>query len=94
MLIAYSYLTWFGVTLFFLCLFIQQPFGGGGYRLGAAPEEESTYVVGERRQSGSVQDVSHYLVTAEVYWDVEKSAAVICAVPTGACCAEAMEDWL
>ncbi|RXN02707.1 NSFL1 cofactor p47-like protein [Labeo rohita] len=35
----------------------SKPFGGGGYRLGAAPEEESTYVVGERRQSGSVQDV-------------------------------------
>lgn len=32
-------------------------FGGGGYRLGAAPEEESTYVAGVRRASGSTQDV-------------------------------------
>ncbi|XP_062396567.1 NSFL1 cofactor p47 isoform X2 [Sardina pilchardus] len=32
-------------------------FGGGGYRLGAAPEEESTYVAGERRASNSTQDV-------------------------------------
>ncbi|XP_073678765.1 NSFL1 cofactor p47 [Garra rufa] len=35
----------------------SRPFLGGGYRLGAAPEEESTYVTGERRQSGSAQDV-------------------------------------
>ncbi|KAF3696506.1 NSFL1 cofactor p47 p97 cofactor p47 [Channa argus] len=32
-------------------------FGGGGYRLGAAPEEESTYVAGERQGSKSHQDV-------------------------------------
>ncbi|XP_030589662.1 NSFL1 cofactor p47 isoform X2 [Archocentrus centrarchus] len=32
-------------------------FVGGGYRLGAAPEEESTYVAGERRVSNSQQDV-------------------------------------
>uniref|UniRef100_A0A3P9NA51 NSFL1 cofactor p47 n=1 Tax=Poecilia reticulata TaxID=8081 RepID=A0A3P9NA51_POERE len=32
-------------------------FVGGGYRLGAAPEEESTYVVGERQASNSQQDV-------------------------------------
>ncbi|XP_071783677.1 NSFL1 cofactor p47 [Centroberyx gerrardi] len=32
-------------------------FVGGGYRLGAAPEEESTYVAGERRSSGNQQDV-------------------------------------
>lgn len=31
---------------------------GGGYRLGAAPEEESTYVTGERRAANSQQDVS------------------------------------
>ncbi|KAG8447230.1 hypothetical protein GDO86_014625 [Hymenochirus boettgeri] len=31
-------------------------FGGGGYRLGAAPEEESAYVSGSRRQN-SAQDV-------------------------------------
>uniref|UniRef100_A0A803JCM2 NSFL1 cofactor p47 n=1 Tax=Xenopus tropicalis TaxID=8364 RepID=A0A803JCM2_XENTR len=31
-------------------------FGGGGYRLGAAPEEESAYVAGARRQN-STQDV-------------------------------------
>lgn len=31
---------------------------GGGYRLGAAPEEESAYVAGERRSSSSAQDVS------------------------------------
>uniref|UniRef100_A0A8C2FX22 NSFL1 cofactor p47 n=1 Tax=Cyprinus carpio TaxID=7962 RepID=A0A8C2FX22_CYPCA len=35
----------------------SKPFLGGGYRLGAAPEEESTYVAGERRQSSSAQDV-------------------------------------
>lgn len=35
----------------------MQPFAGGGYRLGAAPEEESAYVSGERRQN-SAQDVS------------------------------------
>uniref|UniRef100_A0A8D0HIW5 NSFL1 cofactor n=1 Tax=Sphenodon punctatus TaxID=8508 RepID=A0A8D0HIW5_SPHPU len=29
----------------------QRPFAGGGYRLGAAPEEESAYVTGERRQN-------------------------------------------
>lgn len=34
-----------------------QPFAGGGYRLGAAPEEESAYVAGERRRH-SGQDVS------------------------------------
>uniref|UniRef100_A0A3Q3GJA7 NSFL1 cofactor p47 n=1 Tax=Kryptolebias marmoratus TaxID=37003 RepID=A0A3Q3GJA7_KRYMA len=32
-------------------------FVGGGYRLGAAPEEESTYVAGERHASNSQQDV-------------------------------------
>ncbi|KAG7323082.1 hypothetical protein KOW79_012784 [Hemibagrus wyckioides] len=32
-------------------------FVGGGYRLGAAPEEESAYVAGERRSSSSAQDV-------------------------------------
>uniref|UniRef100_A0A1A8NS31 NSFL1 cofactor p47 n=3 Tax=Nothobranchius TaxID=28779 RepID=A0A1A8NS31_9TELE len=32
-------------------------FVGGGYRLGAAPEEESAYVAGERRASNSQQDV-------------------------------------
>uniref|UniRef100_A0A8B9LID4 NSFL1 (p97) cofactor (p47) n=1 Tax=Astyanax mexicanus TaxID=7994 RepID=A0A8B9LID4_ASTMX len=35
----------------------SKPFVGGGYRLGAAPEEESAYVAGERRTSGSSQDV-------------------------------------
>ncbi|XP_059383590.1 NSFL1 cofactor p47 [Carassius carassius] len=35
----------------------SRPFLGGGYRLGAAPEESSTYVAGERRQSSSAQDV-------------------------------------
>uniref|UniRef100_A0A672IDB6 NSFL1 cofactor p47 n=1 Tax=Salarias fasciatus TaxID=181472 RepID=A0A672IDB6_SALFA len=34
-----------------------QAFVGGGYRLGAAPEEESTYVAGERKASNSQQDV-------------------------------------
>ncbi|XP_050999499.1 NSFL1 cofactor p47 [Acomys russatus] len=33
-----------------------RPFAGGGYRLGAAPEEESAYVAGERRRH-SGQDV-------------------------------------
>ncbi|XP_036167487.1 NSFL1 cofactor p47 isoform X2 [Myotis myotis] len=33
-----------------------KPFAGGGYRLGAAPEEESAYVAGERRRHSS-QDV-------------------------------------
>ncbi|KAF7696054.1 NSFL1 cofactor p47 [Silurus meridionalis] len=32
-------------------------FVGGGYRLGAAPEEESAYVTGERRSASSTQDV-------------------------------------
>ncbi|KAM9751802.1 NSFL1 cofactor p47 isoform 2-T2 [Menidia menidia] len=32
-------------------------FVGGGYRLGAAPEEESAYVAGERHGGGSQQDV-------------------------------------
>ncbi|XP_028266712.1 NSFL1 cofactor p47 isoform X2 [Parambassis ranga] len=32
-------------------------FVGGGYRLGAAPEEESAYVAGERHDSNSQQDV-------------------------------------
>ncbi|XP_076024072.1 NSFL1 cofactor p47 isoform X2 [Genypterus blacodes] len=32
-------------------------FGGGGYRLGAAPEEESTYVAGDRHGANSQQDV-------------------------------------
>ncbi|XP_043081221.1 NSFL1 cofactor p47 [Puntigrus tetrazona] len=35
----------------------SRPFVGGGYRLGAAPEEESAYVAGDRRQSSSAQDV-------------------------------------
>ncbi|MEE6506463.1 hypothetical protein FKM82_007682 [Ascaphus truei] len=34
----------------------SSPFAGGGYRLGAAPEEESAYVTGGRRQH-SAQDV-------------------------------------
>ncbi|KAM3617995.1 uncharacterized protein V6R79_013717 [Siganus canaliculatus] len=34
-----------------------RPFFGGGYRLGAAPEEESAYVAGERQASNSQQDV-------------------------------------
>ncbi|KAM4691547.1 NSFL1 cofactor p47 [Rhinophrynus dorsalis] len=34
----------------------SSPFAGGGYRLGAAPEEESAYVRGARRQH-SAQDV-------------------------------------
>ncbi|XP_063003487.1 NSFL1 cofactor p47 isoform X1 [Elgaria multicarinata webbii] len=33
-----------------------KPFAGGGYRLGAAPEEESAYVAGEMRQNAA-QDV-------------------------------------
>ncbi|XP_003226148.1 NSFL1 cofactor p47 [Anolis carolinensis] len=33
-----------------------RPFAGGGYRLGAAPEEESAYVAGESRQNAA-QDV-------------------------------------
>lgn len=36
----------------------SQAFVGGGYRLGAAPEEESAYVAGERHDSNSQQDVS------------------------------------
>ncbi|XP_062316318.1 NSFL1 cofactor p47 isoform X1 [Osmerus eperlanus] len=32
-------------------------FGGGGYRLGAAPEEQSAYVSGERRGANNQQDV-------------------------------------
>ncbi|XP_041952742.1 NSFL1 cofactor p47 isoform X3 [Alosa sapidissima] len=36
---------------------LAKVFGGGGYRLGAAPEEESAYVAGERRASNSTQDV-------------------------------------
>ncbi|XP_073731230.1 NSFL1 cofactor p47 [Misgurnus anguillicaudatus] len=36
----------------------SRPFIGGGYRLGAAPEEQSAYVVGDRRQSSSSQDVN------------------------------------
>uniref|UniRef100_A0A3B4XWI9 NSFL1 cofactor p47 n=1 Tax=Seriola lalandi dorsalis TaxID=1841481 RepID=A0A3B4XWI9_SERLL len=35
----------------------SRAFVGGGYRLGAAPEEESTYVAGERHASNSQQDV-------------------------------------
>ncbi|XP_053556769.1 NSFL1 cofactor p47 [Bombina bombina] len=34
----------------------SSPFAGGGYRLGAAPEEQSAYVTGVRRQQSS-QDV-------------------------------------
>lgn len=41
-----------------------QPFAGGGYRLGAAPEEESAYVAGERRRH-SGQDVSVHLPSLE-----------------------------
>lgn len=40
----------------------SKPFGGGGYRLGAAPEEESTYVAGARRQPGSSQDQVHVVL--------------------------------
>lgn len=36
---------------------LSQSFAGGGYRLGATPEEESAYVAGERRPNSS-QDVS------------------------------------
>ncbi|XP_023659989.1 NSFL1 cofactor p47-like [Paramormyrops kingsleyae] len=34
-----------------------RPFLGGGYRLGATTEEQSTYVAGERRSSDSKQEV-------------------------------------
>ncbi|KAL1021216.1 hypothetical protein UPYG_G00010270 [Umbra pygmaea] len=34
-----------------------RPFIGGGYRLGAAPEEQPVYVAGERRAANSQQDV-------------------------------------
>ncbi|XP_053250607.1 NSFL1 cofactor p47 isoform X1 [Podarcis raffonei] len=37
-------------------LSLSQPFAGGGYRLGAAPEEESAYVAPEMRQNAA-QDV-------------------------------------
>lgn len=37
---------------------MTQAFFGGGYRLGAAPEEESAYVAGEKHASNSQQDVS------------------------------------
>lgn len=40
----------------------SQAFLGGGYRLGAAPEEESAYVAGESRASNSQQDVSAELL--------------------------------
>lgn len=36
----------------------MKAFIGGGYRLGAAPEEESAYVAGERHGSKGQQDVS------------------------------------
>lgn len=35
----------------------SRPFVGGGYRLGAAPEEESAYVAGDRRRGDPAQDV-------------------------------------
>ncbi|KAJ8360915.1 hypothetical protein SKAU_G00174400 [Synaphobranchus kaupii] len=35
----------------------SRPFVGGGYRLGAAPEEESAYVEGDRRRANAAQDV-------------------------------------
>lgn len=35
----------------------SRPFIGGGYRLGAATEEESAYVAGERQGANSQQDV-------------------------------------
>ncbi|XP_068119923.1 NSFL1 cofactor p47 isoform X2 [Hyperolius riggenbachi] len=35
----------------------RSPFAGGGYRLGAAPEEESAYVVAARKQQQQGQDV-------------------------------------
>ncbi|KAI1890284.1 hypothetical protein AGOR_G00152160 [Albula goreensis] len=35
----------------------SRPFVGGGYRLGAAPEEESAYVAGDRGHAGQSQDV-------------------------------------
>lgn len=49
--------------MFFLtvsCNFVPllQAFVGGGYRLGAAPEETSAYVAGDRRSASSTQDVS------------------------------------
>lgn len=46
------------LILFPLSLPGTQAFFGGGYRLGAAPEEESAYVAGERQASNSQQDVS------------------------------------
>lgn len=46
------------LILFPLSLSGTQAFFGGGYRLGAAPEEESAYVAGERQASNSQQDVS------------------------------------
>ena len=47
-----------------------QAFGGGGYRLGAAPEEQSAYVSGERRGANNQQDVSgsYFLLTFISDW--------------------------
>ncbi|XP_010873828.1 NSFL1 cofactor p47 isoform X1 [Esox lucius] len=39
-----------------------RPFIGGGYRLGAAPEEEPVYVAGERRAANSQQDKVHVVL--------------------------------
>ncbi|XP_060930384.1 NSFL1 cofactor p47 [Limanda limanda] len=39
-----------------------KPFLGGGYRLGAAPEEESAYVSGERRAAGGNQQDVHVVL--------------------------------
>lgn len=56
----YTYIScWFWCAHVSFLSAVLQPFIGGGYRLGAAPEEESTYVAGARRQPGSSQDVSH-----------------------------------
>lgn len=52
-----GFVSWFVPFYNLFAASLLQPFAGGGYRLGATPEEESAYVAGERRHN-SAQDVS------------------------------------
>ncbi|KAG8131537.1 putative NSFL1 cofactor p47-like protein, partial [Naja naja] len=50
-----------------------KPFAGGGYRLGAAPEEESAYVAGELRQNAA-QDFLESIRRGEVPAELRRLA--------------------
>lgn len=71
----------YSVSHFFLLSLPEtQAFFGGGYRLGAAPEEESAYVAGEKKGGNSQQDVSTIGIEVLLTPSLHSSFAVLVSV--------------